>query len=175
MELIIEILSRVAVKDLLRFKCVSKEWKLLIEDPYFVRKHLYLNPYGSFPVAKQPAFSSLQSCDGLILAQGFQRLWVFGTDGTHILWFETIMYLQLFSRQSCTWIFNGQVSHGSRAGYMLTWILPFFDLLPAAQNDVVSQRYGVVLSSTWQGWVQTHYPNGYPPGSYPNEEVQPKN
>ncbi|KAJ4829464.1 hypothetical protein Tsubulata_040218, partial [Turnera subulata] len=67
MELIIEILNHVEVKNLLRFKCVSKEMKLLIEDRYFVRKHLHLSQYGSFPVMDQPPFAALQSYDGLIL------------------------------------------------------------------------------------------------------------
>ncbi|KAJ4826643.1 hypothetical protein Tsubulata_042166, partial [Turnera subulata] len=67
MELIIEILNHVEVKNLLRFKCVSKEMKLLIEDRYFVRKHLHLSQYGSFPVMEQPPFAALQSYDGLIL------------------------------------------------------------------------------------------------------------
>ncbi|KAJ4846665.1 hypothetical protein Tsubulata_038014 [Turnera subulata] len=67
MELIIEILTCVAVGGLLRFKCVSKEWKLLIEGRYFVRKHLYLSLSGSFLVAEQHPFAALQSCDGLIL------------------------------------------------------------------------------------------------------------
>ncbi|KAJ4843516.1 hypothetical protein Tsubulata_027114 [Turnera subulata] len=69
MELIIEILSRVAVKDLLRFKCVSKEWKLLTEDRYFVEKHLYHSPCGTFPVVEQPPFTSLQSYNGLIILE----------------------------------------------------------------------------------------------------------
>ncbi|KAJ4850312.1 hypothetical protein Tsubulata_005823, partial [Turnera subulata] len=67
MELIInEILTRMEVKDLLRFKCVSKEWKLLIEDRYFVHKHLYHSPIGRFPLVKQ-SFHFLQSYHGLIL------------------------------------------------------------------------------------------------------------
>ncbi|KAJ4825013.1 hypothetical protein Tsubulata_048513 [Turnera subulata] len=66
MELIVEILTRVAVKDLLRFKCVSKEWKLLIEDRYFVHKHLYHSPIGRFPLVKH-SFHFSQSYHGLIL------------------------------------------------------------------------------------------------------------
>ncbi|KAK7293164.1 hypothetical protein RJT34_16025 [Clitoria ternatea] len=39
-QLIIEILSWVPVKDLMRFRCVSKSWKSLIFDPTLVKLHL---------------------------------------------------------------------------------------------------------------------------------------
>ncbi|MCD7457595.1 hypothetical protein HAX54_035453 [Datura stramonium] len=39
-EIIMDILSRLPVKSLLRFKCVSKFWMTLISEPYFTRKHL---------------------------------------------------------------------------------------------------------------------------------------
>ncbi|XP_043695814.1 F-box protein At3g49450-like [Telopea speciosissima] len=35
----INILSRLTVKALSRFKCVSKQWNMLISDPYFVSSH----------------------------------------------------------------------------------------------------------------------------------------
>ncbi|KAH0742751.1 hypothetical protein KY290_030744 [Solanum tuberosum] len=35
-----EIISRLSVRSLLRFKCVSKLWMTLISDPYFSKKHL---------------------------------------------------------------------------------------------------------------------------------------
>ncbi|KAJ4972783.1 hypothetical protein NE237_005957 [Protea cynaroides] len=35
----INILSRLPVKTLSRFKCVSKKWNFLISDPYFIRAH----------------------------------------------------------------------------------------------------------------------------------------
>ncbi|PHT27132.1 hypothetical protein CQW23_33271 [Capsicum baccatum] len=38
-EIIMEILSRLPVRSLLRFKCVSKCWKTLISEPYFTLKH----------------------------------------------------------------------------------------------------------------------------------------
>ncbi|KAJ4846663.1 hypothetical protein Tsubulata_038010 [Turnera subulata] len=66
LELITEILNRVAVKDMLRFKCVSKELNHLIGDRYFVQKHLDHSPSGTFRVVKQ-SFVALQSRDGLIL------------------------------------------------------------------------------------------------------------
>ncbi|XP_049381524.1 F-box/kelch-repeat protein At3g23880-like [Solanum stenotomum] len=39
-EIIIEILSKIPVRSILRFKCVSKSWKELISDHYFKMKHL---------------------------------------------------------------------------------------------------------------------------------------
>ncbi|OIT37477.1 PREDICTED: putative F-box protein At1g50870 [Nicotiana attenuata] len=39
-KIIVDILSRLPVRSLLRFKCVSKFWKTLISDPYFKMKHL---------------------------------------------------------------------------------------------------------------------------------------
>ncbi|PHT25926.1 hypothetical protein CQW23_34456 [Capsicum baccatum] len=39
-EILVDILTRLPVKSLLRFKCVSESWKALISDPYFKRKHL---------------------------------------------------------------------------------------------------------------------------------------
>jgi|UniRef100_A0A2N9EM60 F-box interacting protein len=40
-ELIVDILSRLPVKSLCRFKCVSKPWRSLISDPDFVKTHLH--------------------------------------------------------------------------------------------------------------------------------------
>ena len=42
-ELIENILLRISVKNLLRYKCVSKSWYTLIDDLYFVKKHLEYN------------------------------------------------------------------------------------------------------------------------------------
>ncbi|MCI07216.1 ubiquitin [Trifolium medium] len=39
-ELIIEILSRLSVKDIVRFKCVSKSWETITSDSNFVDKYL---------------------------------------------------------------------------------------------------------------------------------------
>ncbi|KAG4186000.1 hypothetical protein ERO13_A08G015400v2 [Gossypium hirsutum] len=40
-EMTIEILLRLSVKDLLRFKCVSKPWCSSIDDPDFIKLHLF--------------------------------------------------------------------------------------------------------------------------------------
>ncbi|KAK7338968.1 hypothetical protein VNO77_19603 [Canavalia gladiata] len=40
-ELIVEILSRVSVKALIRFKCVCKSWNTLITSPSFIKLHLH--------------------------------------------------------------------------------------------------------------------------------------
>ncbi|PRQ52364.1 putative F-box domain-containing protein [Rosa chinensis] len=37
---IVDILSRLPARSLLRFRCVCKAWRALISDPYFIRKHL---------------------------------------------------------------------------------------------------------------------------------------
>ncbi|RHN79079.1 putative F-box domain-containing protein [Medicago truncatula] len=39
-DLLVEILSLLSVKSLLRFRCVSKSWNALISDPFFVKFHL---------------------------------------------------------------------------------------------------------------------------------------
>ncbi|KAM5583985.1 F-box/kelch-repeat protein [Rosa sericea] len=38
-EIISEILARLPVKSVMRFRCVSKSWNTLISDPYFAKKH----------------------------------------------------------------------------------------------------------------------------------------
>ncbi|PHT28446.1 hypothetical protein CQW23_31959 [Capsicum baccatum] len=41
-EIVVDILSRLPVRSLLQFKCVSKIWMALISEPYFMMKHLKL-------------------------------------------------------------------------------------------------------------------------------------
>ncbi|KAM3199295.1 hypothetical protein P3L10_031655 [Capsicum annuum] len=42
-EIVVDILSRLSVRSLLRFKCVSKFWMALISEPCFTLKHLKLS------------------------------------------------------------------------------------------------------------------------------------
>ncbi|XP_016452643.1 F-box/kelch-repeat protein At3g23880-like [Nicotiana tabacum] len=39
-EIVMDILTRLPVKSLFRFKCVSESWKTIISQPYFKKKHL---------------------------------------------------------------------------------------------------------------------------------------
>ncbi|XP_024015247.1 putative F-box protein At3g16210 [Eutrema salsugineum] len=39
-ELVVEILARIPVKDLVRFRCVCKSWRSLMQDERFYRKHM---------------------------------------------------------------------------------------------------------------------------------------
>ncbi|XP_026410624.1 putative F-box protein At1g50870 [Papaver somniferum] len=39
-DVVVVLLSRLPVKSLMRFKCVCKRWKLIIEDPHFIHSHL---------------------------------------------------------------------------------------------------------------------------------------
>ncbi|KAJ0600914.1 putative F-box domain-containing protein [Helianthus annuus] len=36
----LDVLSRLPVKAIIRFKCVCRKWRDLVSDPYFVRLHL---------------------------------------------------------------------------------------------------------------------------------------
>ncbi|XP_059639156.1 F-box protein CPR1-like [Cornus florida] len=40
LQVVADILSRLPVKPLLRFRCVSKSWCALIDDPHFIKSHL---------------------------------------------------------------------------------------------------------------------------------------
>nr|WRK57764.1 SLF8a protein [Citrus maxima] len=44
-DIMIEILSRLSVKSLLRFKCVCRDWCALFENPSFISKHLRNDDY----------------------------------------------------------------------------------------------------------------------------------
>ncbi|KAG5001241.1 hypothetical protein JHK87_022313 [Glycine soja] len=43
-DLIVEILLRLPIKSLLRFKCVCKSWLSFISNPHFVKSHLVVAP-----------------------------------------------------------------------------------------------------------------------------------
>lgn len=47
LELITEILLQLPVKPLVRFQCVSKSWRALINDPVFIHRHLELSIAGN--------------------------------------------------------------------------------------------------------------------------------
>ncbi|XP_062009180.1 F-box/kelch-repeat protein At3g23880-like isoform X2 [Rosa rugosa] len=48
-DVIVEILARLPVKSLIRFRCVCKSWRALISDSYFIKKHL---SYGERGITK---------------------------------------------------------------------------------------------------------------------------
>ncbi|KAI8567241.1 hypothetical protein RHMOL_Rhmol02G0105700 [Rhododendron molle] len=94
-EILADILSRLSVKSLCQFKCVSPSWNSLISSPYFAKTHLQRNPSPKIvlfcdsedlysvdfatanPAAKKLDFPSVQyshkwvkvmgSCNGLLL------------------------------------------------------------------------------------------------------------
>ncbi|XP_057448180.1 F-box/kelch-repeat protein At3g23880-like [Lotus japonicus] len=47
-DLVVEIMCRLPVKPVLRFRCVCKSWKSLISDPRFAKKHLRCSPKTDF-------------------------------------------------------------------------------------------------------------------------------
>lgn len=65
-DIITNILSRLPVKSLLRFKCVSPLWKSLISDPHFARTHLNQTKNSKYPEQKiiiSTRFGNLYSVD----------------------------------------------------------------------------------------------------------------
>ncbi|TYI12895.1 hypothetical protein ES332_A08G020700v1 [Gossypium tomentosum] len=69
-DLTIEILRGLSVKDLLRFKCVSKLWCFSIDDPYFIKLHLShsvkTNTNYSLILRRWGPIKILGSCNGLL-------------------------------------------------------------------------------------------------------------
>lgn len=49
MEIIMNILTRLPVKSVLRFKCVTNSWKELISEPYFKKKTSQLYQESEYP------------------------------------------------------------------------------------------------------------------------------
>ncbi|KAM5580275.1 hypothetical protein ABKV19_009830 [Rosa sericea] len=71
---IVEILSWLPAKSLLRFRCVCKAWQALISDPYFVRKHLSrintkINSSYSLLFMENSSFRSID-CEALFKCSG---------------------------------------------------------------------------------------------------------
>ncbi|KAG7574500.1 F-box domain [Arabidopsis suecica] len=60
-DLVCEILARVPVKDLLRFRCVCKSWRSLFQDEGFIRKHITHAP-SMFLLADWWPLSTLRTC-----------------------------------------------------------------------------------------------------------------
>ncbi|XP_059627480.1 F-box protein At2g40925-like [Cornus florida] len=73
-EIIIEILSWLQVKVLLRLKCVCKQWYAIIEGRHFIEKHISrtiiaTDQYNTIAKTPAPAYSFqfMCGCDGLLL------------------------------------------------------------------------------------------------------------
>ncbi|KAK7340703.1 hypothetical protein VNO77_21413 [Canavalia gladiata] len=60
-ELIVEILLRLPVRSLLRFKCVCKSWLSLISDPQFAISHFDLNAAPSYRLLLRSTTPSIES------------------------------------------------------------------------------------------------------------------
>ncbi|KAM3696627.1 hypothetical protein ACJW30_06G054900 [Castanea mollissima] len=58
-ELIVDILSRLPVKSLCRFKCVSKPWRTLISHPDFVKTHLHRAQFKRLILASNDSLYSI--------------------------------------------------------------------------------------------------------------------
>uniref|UniRef100_A0A1S4B203 F-box/kelch-repeat protein At3g06240-like n=1 Tax=Nicotiana tabacum TaxID=4097 RepID=A0A1S4B203_TOBAC len=77
-ELITEILSRLPVKSLLRFRCVSKYWLSLISSPEFAYTHLGIAA-NSYPVKKPRGYvrivGSVNGLVCLVIEEKYFLLW----------------------------------------------------------------------------------------------------
>ncbi|CAI9784455.1 unnamed protein product [Fraxinus pennsylvanica] len=67
-EITIEILSRLPVKSLLRFKCVCKTWFSIIQDPKFIDMHMYRAPCTvEYRSSNDTEFTFVRYRQGLVL------------------------------------------------------------------------------------------------------------
>ncbi|KAJ1410227.1 Galactose oxidase/kelch, beta-propeller [Sesbania bispinosa] len=57
-DIIINVLQRVPVKSLIRFKCVAKDWAKLLETPYFIEQHLHHSSHNNLYLLLQCALPS---------------------------------------------------------------------------------------------------------------------
>ncbi|PNX80821.1 ubiquitin [Trifolium pratense] len=64
MELIGGILAQLSVKDIVRFKCVSKSWETITSDPNFVDKHLKMKIF--IKSGRRPFTLSVNCLDTII-------------------------------------------------------------------------------------------------------------
>ncbi|KAL9464639.1 hypothetical protein AB3S75_002276 [Citrus x aurantiifolia] len=103
-DMMVEILSRLPVKSLMRFRCVCKSWNDLVKDPNFIYKHLqkddnirltvsctYKNPYDTDPFNALISYSSVLPDKTLsdLHYQDFEPV----MDGLHIGPFDGIFLL----------------------------------------------------------------------------------
>ncbi|PHU06220.1 hypothetical protein BC332_27042 [Capsicum chinense] len=119
-EIIMDILSRLPVLSLLRFKCVSKYWMTLISEPYFTLKHLnhaknnqnsqkILVLHGEFPLHCS-SLSSV-SLSSVRLAEDVRKLdwpsnprpWRFRIDDYKILKIDDTAHCEILTLKSDSW------------------------------------------------------------------------
>ena len=67
-DVVIDILTRLPVKSLIRFRCVSKSWYSTITDPLFITKHLNLN-------SKAKSLSSYNNHNDFLLYTDHKQLY----------------------------------------------------------------------------------------------------
>lgn len=56
-DIIFEILARLPVKSLMRFRCVCKSWSYLISDPYLAKRHLSYAERGITEISSRLIYS----------------------------------------------------------------------------------------------------------------------
>ncbi|XP_058202731.1 F-box/kelch-repeat protein At3g06240-like [Rhododendron vialii] len=83
-EILTDILSRLPVKPLCRFKCVSPSWNSLISDPYFVKTHL--NRTDTLKNPKHPYQNKIiiSTCDNLYSVRKSEKKNLYSVDLTNL-------------------------------------------------------------------------------------------